>query len=525
MSLLKSLFGKKETRSGKQSKETGQDFTLSSSLEENKKNILKLFERCDDFSMRDFVIDRRRKAFAFYFGSLASSEQINRFILEQFMHIDPDNARLITSAEKILDRIIPVHSVKATDKAEDILSAVYSGDCVVLIDAVKEALIINIRESKGRQVGEPIVETSVLGPQDGFVEDIHLNVGLLRRRVKTAKLKIMNFEKGRVSKSTIAIVYVEGIAKENLVEEMKRRISRIDTDGFIDTGYLRRFINDSKFTPFPQEIMTERSDRCVNHLLEGRIAVMLDGSPFVIIYPCVFIDMLKSADEAYMNFYVALFIRVISITGLLVSTLGSATYIALTVFSPGMIPTQLLITIASSRAGIPFPAIIEAFIMEFTFELLREANIRIPKPIGPAISIVGGLVIGQSVVQAGIASQAMIIVVALNSIASFAVPGYTTNNSLRLVRFLFMFAASVFGMYGIISLFVAFLVHAASLRSLGIPYLSPLAPLNLKDVLNTLVQAPTSMQIYRPSFLEVENPVHTTKGSSQGKKSKEGVSQ
>jgi len=360
-----------------------------------------------------------------------------------------------------------------------------------------------------------LIEVSAIGPQEGFVEDLYLNLALVRKRIKTSKFKIEYLTKGRITKNTFAIMYIEGIANPIFVKELKERINRIDTDGFIDSGHLRRFLSDNKFTPFPQEIITERPDRCVNHLLEGRVVVMLDGSAFALIYPSVFIDIIKSADEAYMSYYMAMFLLILRFVAFLISTFGAALYIALTVFNPGMIPTQLLITIASSRAGVPFPAFLEAFIMEFTFEILREANIRIPKPIGPSISIVGGLVIGQSVVQAGIVSQAMIIVVALTAISSFAVPGYTTNPALRLIRFPFMLAASFLGMYGIISLFVVLLIHMASLRSVGVPYLSPVAPLSIKDIQNMLLHGSPKCQVYRPSFLEPLNPVHTSPESSK----------
>ncbi|HEY8421352.1 MAG TPA: spore germination protein [Thermoclostridium sp.] len=508
------LFFRKQSNEKKQRNDSEELFKLTSSLEKNKQNIEKLFSNCDDFVKRDFMIMRNRKACIFYFDSMVSSDNISRFILDQLMELDIDLG-FFKNAEKIKNKFLPVHDVKTAKESGELLKAVYDGDCIVLIDGIDEALIVNTRLSKGRSVGDPLIEVSAIGPQEGFVEDLHLNFALLRKRIKTSKYKIQFITKGRVSKNLIAIMYIEGIANDNFVKEIKSRIERIDTDGFIDSGHLRRFIVDNKLTPFPQEIVTERPDRCVNHLLEGRIVVMVDGSPFALIYPSVFIDLIKTADEAYMNYYMAVFLQFLRFVAFLISTFGSALYIALTVFNPGMIPTELLITIASSRAGVPFPAFLEALIMEFTFEIIREANIRIPKPIGPSISIVGGLVIGQSVVQAGIVSQAMIIVVALTAISAFAVPGYTTNPALRLIRFPFMIAASFLGMYGIISLLVVFIIHMASIRSVGVPYLSPIAPINFKDIQNLLLQGPPKDQIYRPSFLEVLNPVHTSRKSSK----------
>ena len=503
MQFIKHFFRKK-------SRENKSDelFKLSASLEKNKLNIEKLFDKCDDFTKRDFTMKNRR-ACLFYFDDMVSSENISRFILDQLMETDIDSGT-VKNAESIRNKLIPSHDVKISGDTEELLKAIYDGDCLILVDGLDEALIVNVRVSKGRIVGEPLIEVSAIGPQEGFVEDIHLNLALLRKRIKTSKYKIEFTTKGRITKNTFAIMYIEGIAKDKTVKELKDRIDLIDTDGFIDSGHLRRFISDNKLTIFPLEIITERPDRCVNHLLEGRVVVMIDGSAFALIYPSVFIDLLKTADEAYMSHYMAVFLIFLRLVAFLISTFGAALYIALTVFNPGMIPTQLLITIASSRAGVPFPAFIEAFIMEFTFEIIREANIRIPKPIGPSISIVGGLVIGQSVVQAGIVSQAMIIVVALTAISAFAVPGYTTNSALRLIRFPFMVAASFLGMYGIISLFVVLLIHMASIRSVGVPYLSPFAPISLKDIQNTLLHGPPNTQTYRPSFLEPVNPVHTS---------------
>lgn len=499
----------------KKEKTTGDElFELSSSLEKNKLNLENLFKNCDDFVRRDFIINRNRRACIYYFDNMVSSENISRFILEKLMEPDTDMGMIIT-AEKIKNKFLPSHEVKITKETVEILKAIYDGDCIILVDGIDKALIINVRISKGRLVGDPLIEVSAIGPQEGFVEDIYLNIALLRKRIKTSRYKIEFCTKGRITKNTFAIMYIEGITNPSFVQELKERVNRIDTDGFIDSGHLRRFISDNKLTPFPQEIITERPDRCVNHLLEGRVVVMIDGSPFALIYPSVFIDLIKSADEAYMSYYMAMFLLSLRFVAFLISTFGAALYIAMTVFNPGMIPTQLLITIASSRAGVPFPAFLEAFIMEFTFEILREANIRIPKPIGPSISIVGGLVIGQSVVQAGIVSQAMIIVVALTAISSFAVPGYTTNPALRLIRFPFMIAASFLGMYGIISLLVVLLIHMASIRSVGVPYLSPIASINIKDIQNTLLHGPPSFQKYRPSHLEPLNPVHTAPHSSK----------
>lgn len=505
----------------KQKSNNDESFKLTASLEKNQANIEKLFVKCDDFVKRNFTMMKKRKACIYYFDSMVSSDKISEFILEQLMEIDMDMG-IVGNAEKIKNKFLPVHDVKITKELKELLSAVYNGKGIILVDGIEEVLIVDIRESSGRAVGDPLIEVSSLGPQEGFVEDLHLNITLLRKRIKTSKFKIEFLTKGRVTKNLITLMYIDGIVNTAHIGELRDRIEQIDTDGFIDSGHLRRFISDNKLTPFPQEIITERPDRCVNHLLEGRIIVMLDGSPFALIYPSVFIDLFKTADEAYMSYYMALFLRLLRFVAFLFSTFGSSLYIALTVFNPGMIPTQLLITIASSRAGVPFPAFFEAFIMEFTFEILREANIRIPKPIGPSISIVGGLVIGQSVVEAGIVSQAMIIVVALTSISAFAVPGYTTNAALRLIRFPFMIAASFVGMYGIMSLVVILLLHMASLRSIGVPYLSPIAPINLKDIQNTLLHGPANLQIYRPSFIETLNPVHTSPKSSKNAPPKEG---
>ncbi|MDI9483520.1 MAG: spore germination protein [Bacillota bacterium] len=494
---------------------------LSGSFEEKIRNITNLFENCYDFSIREFLVEKTLKGCVFFFESLISYENVNRFILKQFMHPCHEKPYSFRNSETILKRFLPVHKAKTVTDTKDFLHAIYSGDCAILVENIKEAIIVSVHKERGRQVGEAIAETTTIGPQEGFVEDISLNYSLLRKRIKTSKFKMEYLQLGRLTKNTIILAYIEGTAKKQLVDRMKKKLSEIDTDGFVDSGHLRRFFQENNYSPFPQEILTERPDRCVSLLLEGRVALLMDGSPFAIIIPAVFIDIIKTADEAYMHYYIAMFIRIIRFTALLISTLSPAVYIALTVFHPGMIPTQLLITIASSRAGIPFPAIAEALIMEMVFELIREASVRIPKPIGPSISIVGGLVIGQSVVEAGIASQAMIIVVALTSITAFAVPGYATNNTLRILRFPFMIAASISGIFGIISLLLIILIHMVSRRSFGIPYLAPFGPLNVKDIINSFLHGPVSAQTERPSYLETGNIVHTkfkNKTSKKGEK-------
>lgn len=419
------------------------------------------------------------------------------------------------SGEEIYVRVaerreLPVTLTVETD-IDKIIDAILDGQVAFFADGEERVMLFPIRQVEVRQIGEATNESVIRGPKEAFVEDIATNLTLIRRKLKTPALKVERMTLGRLTKSSVMIVYIDTVCKPKLVEEVKLRMSRIDIDGVLSSHYIEEFIEDNPYSPFPQVIYTERPDTMSAALLEGRVGIICDGSPNPIVVPATMTMMLQSAEDYYQRFIASTWIRWIRFMFLTISLLLPSFYIAVTTFHPEMMPPTLLITVAASRESVPFPAIVEAFAMELAFEGLREAGLRIPKTIGQTISIIGALIIGQAAVQAGLVSTPMVIVVSITGVASFIIPHYELGLTFRLLRFPIMLLATTFGLFGmIIAVFLIYL-HLVTLRSFGTPYLAPIAPFNRKDLKDTLLRAPWWKMRTRPHLYGVGNRTRMAK--------------
>jgi spore germination protein KA len=293
---------------------------------------------------------------------------------------------------------------------------------------------------------------------------------------------------GSVTHTEVAIMYLNGTAKQEIIDEVRRRLQNIDYESILESGYIENLIEEQTYTPFPTLFNTERPDTVAAHILEGRIAVFVDGTPFALVAPTTFFMFFQSAEDYYHRTDVSSGIRLLRYISLFISMFGPSIYIASITFHQEMIPTPLLLSLASQRESVPFPALVEALIMEVSFEILREAGIRMPRAIGQAVSIVGALVLGQAAVQAGIVSSAMVIVVALTGISSFTTPSFNAALSIRLLRFAVMFCSAFLGFFGIAMFSILMIAHMCGLRSFGEPYLSPLTPLRGNELKDTFVR-------------------------------------
>lgn len=404
-------------------------------------------------------------------------------------------------------KILAVGKVVEIDTVNSLLAALFTGNTIILVDGSNQGLSASTAELKQRGVEEPTSQTVIRGPKEGFTEDLGVNIALLRRKIRSHNIWVIDRTIGNVTQTKVAVVYLNGVANDQVVKEVFRRLDGIQTDSILESGYIEEFIQDETFTPFPTVVNTERPDAVAGAVLEGRIAVLVDGTPFVLIVPVKFFDFFQSSEDYYQRFDISTFLRMMRYGAFIVSMLFPSIYIAVTTFHQEMLPTTLLITLAAQREGVPFPAFFEAVIMEITFEVLREAGVRMPRVIGPAISIVGALVLGQAAVQAGLVSAAMVIVVAFTAISNFVVPSFNIAIAARLIRFGFMMLAASFGFFGIMSGLIAMVIHLASLRSFGIPYLAPLAPFvssNLKDI---FVRVPWWAMFTRPRLISKKNKV------------------
>ncbi|PUA36803.1 spore germination protein [Paenibacillus elgii] len=461
----------------------------------------------DDILIRTFEIgEERTKAALILVKELADKNYIDTHILPLLMSdfVMPDCADELTP--HIKNRILPVSELGEAGNLRDLLPGLWKGNAGLLIDGCPNVFVLASGSEKKRSLGEPASEALVRGPRVSFNESLADNTALLRQLGGSHTLCIVYTLVGRKAPRTVAIAYNSDIANDALVQEVRKRIARIDMDDVPDSGYIEQFIEDNHLTLFPQVQNTERPDRVNSALMEGRVAILLDGSPFALIVPVSVSMLLQSPEDYYERWIPATLVRVLRYIAALISTLGPALYISFISFHQGLIPTKLAVSIASSREGVPFPSLIEALIMEVSIEILREAGLRLPKPIGQTIGIVGGLVIGEAAVQAGIVSPIMVIVVAITAISSFAIPQYSAGIALRIIRFGTMFSAATFGLYGVILFFLLVCSHLAKLKSFGIPYLSPAAPYRLGDWKDFVLRAPLSFMTRRPKTMQVKQP-------------------
>lgn len=387
-------------------------------------------------------------------------------------------------------QLISLTEVRENPDLKRVLLDIIAGDTAVLLDTVPKALLCGARGWEGRRVEEPQNEAVVRGPREGFTETLKTNVSLIRRRLKDPRLRVDPLQVGERTKTAVALVYVEDIAPKEIVREIADRIKAIKTDAVLETGYIEEFIEDSPWSPFPQMARTERPDSVTASLLEGRVAILVDGSPFALIAPVVFFQLLMAAEDYYERWVIGSFVRMLRITMFFLSLFLPSLYVAVTTFHQELLPTSLVLSIAAQREGVPFPAFVEALGMEIAFEMLREAGLRLPRTVGQAVSIVGALVIGEAAVSAGLVAPAMVIVVAATGIASFSAPAYNLAISARLLRFPVLICTATLGLFGVGIAAALILAHLASLRSFGIPYMSPLAPFHGSDLKDIFVRAP-----------------------------------
>ncbi|WDV46008.1 spore germination protein [Clostridiaceae bacterium M8S5] len=499
-------------------------------IEKNISTIRETLKDCDDIIYREFLVGQRQnhKMAVIFTDGLANKDQVSNFVLESLMQQARMTKPQIDDQSYDLYDLIVKGSVAMTEtnQIEDLKEAIDNiliGETVLLIDGYQKAVVVGTRGWPIRGLSEPETETVIRGPRDGFVETGKVNTTLIRRRIRDPKLKLKYIQIGKRSKTDIAIMYIEDICNDKLLKEVNNRLKDIDIDAIIDSSYIEQLIQDNSISPFPQVENTERPDAVAAALYEGRVAIIADNTPFALLVPATLDIMLQSSEDYYDRWTIASFVRIIRYLALIMTLTLPALYIAITSYHPGMLPTGLALYVAATRMGVPFPAFIEAFMMEMTLELLRESGTRIAGPIGTTIGIVGGLVIGQAAVEAGIVSPLMVIIVALTTISSFVLPNYSFASGIRLTRFFMMAAAAVLGLYGMMLALIILGTHLADLKSFGSPYLAPYSSFvnQSQDIEDSIVRFPFKLMKRRPMFLSVKNKVRMRDNSINKGKNKE----
>lgn len=478
-----------------------------------------------DVEIREFSITVKNKlynAFLLFIDGMVDSDIINNYILKPLMlrnsantYEDTPNqaeSKNITIKkdfnldEYISNCLLPQNSIKKSTNFKDLFSDVNSGNCALFIDTLNTAFDIDVKGFKQRSVESPKNEIVIRGSQEAFTEVIRTNTSLIRRLIHNENLIIEDISIGSVSDTACAVCYLKNIANDDLVNEVKYRLNNLNIDYLISSGQLEQLIEDDGNFSLPQTISTERPDKVSNYLLEGRVAILVNGSPYSLVVPGTFLDFIASPEDRNLKYQYANLLKLLRIVGIFITLLLPGLYIAISTFHQELIPTELLFAIAASRVSVPFPIIFEIFVMEFSFELIREAGVRVPSPVGPTIGIVGALILGQAAVNANIISPILIIIVALTGICSFTIPDFSLSFHFRIARFIYILLGYFAGFFGIaIGLFIHCLILSA-IHSFGAPYLQPYSPVTNISRSATYFLKPAWKREYRADFLNTKKP-------------------
>ena len=487
---------------------------VSADLSVNRERIESAFGNSPDLVTRELRAGARGRisVLVTHIDGLVDKRLIAEAVVERITGLQLEWTDPAQAYEDLKTRLLASSDVEEVETLGEFISGIARGDGGVLVDGVAKGLVCALRGWEQRSVEEPTTESTVRGSKEGFVEALRTNTSLLRRRIVSPQLWIEEVTIGRITRTRVAIAYIAGVVNEDIVEEVRARLKRIDVDAIHESGNIEELIEDAPFSPFPTIARTERPDRVAGALIDGRVAILTDGTPFVLIVPATFTMFLTSSEDYYERYFAGSAIRLLRIAAFFISLTLPAFYVALTTYHQEMLPTPLVLSIAAQREGIPFPAVVEALLMEFVFETLREAGIRLPRVVGQAVSIIGALVVGDAAIRAGLASPAMVMVVAFTGIASFATPVFSLAISVRLLRFVMTALGGALGFFGVAMGMFALLTHLTCLRSFGVPYLEPLAPLVLSDLKDALVRVPWWAMSRRPEFTGKKAPIRQAPG-------------
>jgi spore germination protein KA len=448
---------------------------LCVSLETIKQKFL--MPKNQDIIIREFKIGRKIKAFMAYVEGMMDKNTLDLAIFPKIMSKDVfDDAGEECLVDYLIESILTVHKVHKSSKYSYAVSQMLCGVSALFVEGCSECILIETRGYEKRNVEAPKTETVVKGPQEGFTENLRTNVTLVRKIIKNENLVTEILPIGNTNHSNCAVMYLEGFANSKVIQEVKKRLKRINTDFILGDGMIEQFIEDNSMMLFPQVITTERPDRTASFIMEGQVVIIADGTPFAIAAPVTFFRLFHTSEDSFVRWPASNFLRFIRLFGLFCATFLPGMYVAITLYHIEMIPTELLLSIARAKEVVPFPTILEVLMMEISFELIREGGIRVPSVIGQTLGIVGALILGQAAVAAGLVSPLLVIVVSITGLGSFAIPNYTLALAIRIERFLFVFAGAFLGFYGISLMAVLLAYFACSMKSFGVPYFAPVAP-------------------------------------------------
>ncbi|WP_106765791.1 spore germination protein [Paenibacillus faecalis] len=454
--------------------------TAFSSVHQNKEYMEHALFQPSDMKTRDLEF-RGIPGMLLYLESVADSELIEQNV------ITPINR---SRDDKELSELFTAVDCKQETDLEKAVISIVQGDCIYFLEGQSEFYTLSTSAKYFRSVAEPENESIIRGPHNGFIESLKVNLFQIRKTVSSPNLTVRYLELGGSTPKQIAMVYMQDIASEDILNKVEKRLKNISLETILTTGYLQEAMEDNPYSIFPQHLSTERPDIVCGHVLAGHVAILMDGDPTALVVPVNFFTFFKSPDDYSNRWMISSFVRFIRLISFIVAFQLPAMYIATVAFHSSVLPLQLFFTVQGSLTRVPFPPVVEAMVLELIFELLREAGLRLPNRVGQTIGIVGGLVIGDAIVKAGLISYTMIIVVALTAIASFLIPSNEMSSSIRMLRFPLMLAAAIFGYIGISFGLTILFIHLVKLESFGKPYFKPLAPLKFRSLKDSFIRFP-----------------------------------
>ncbi|QGQ97611.1 spore germination protein [Paenibacillus psychroresistens] len=465
---------------------------ISKSIEVNEAYLREQFINCSDVVIRTFKLKDESILLLIYLDGMIRLHSVEDNILKPliFSGLPQGIDRIHSLSEMFRREWLPLTDVKTDESLEELVNHILQGCLGIIVDGEALALIALVQGYETRGIQEPQKESTLRGSKEGFVENIRTNTSLIRRRIIHPHLKMESCIIGKYTQTEVVLTYMQGIADENVLAEVRGKLANIEIDGIIDSAYIEEWLENSSFSIFSQIQNTERPDIVTACLLEGKVALITNGTPFALILPITFWSGLQSADDYFERFVFVILTRMIRYIMVFISFSLPAIYVALSTFHQEMMPTYLMIGIATARENSPFPSVVEVLLMMIIFDGLQEAGVHLPNRLGPVISIIGALVIGQAAVEAGIISTPIIIVISLTGVAAYTIPRYSAALPFRLIRYLLLFISGWLGFVGFAFGIIFLLIHLVTLESFGTPYLSPIAPFDGKRIKDIIIRYP-----------------------------------
>lgn len=485
---------------------------INKNLDKNIKYLESVFSDCGDIVKRKFPLgyNQSQQLYVIYIDVMTDRDLIENVIMNSLMveiRKTPPNYKALQEDiyTALKDGGLTTADFKETLDMDTAVDEILAGNTLLLADGFEQGIIVSTKGFPKRSVSESDTEIVIQGSKEAFTETIRVNTVLIRRRIRDSKLKVKQLKIGRRSKTDIALMYIDGIVRREILAEAEKRLKKIDIDAVLDSGCIEQFIEDDWISPFPQIQMTERPDKAASAILEGRIAIIVDNTPFVMLIPSVLASFYQSAEDYYQRWEIMSFVRVLRYIAGFVAVSLPGFYIATAVYHPSMIPMELIFKMSEARRTVPIPAVMEILLMELAFETLREAGIRLPAAVGSTLGIVGGIIIGQAAVEAGLVSPLVVIVISFTGICSFAIPNIALVSGYRLTKYLIILLSSVLGLFGFWLGVLIMLIHLVTLKSFGIPYLFPFTSLsegNYSALKDTFFRFPIFTMRKRPIFAD-----------------------